>query len=142
VQSVNISVSEERNATSVSSQLAELRNQFRIIEETFARILPKVDRTLTFDFLNLEKAAKGEALPYTLEVYTKEGIDTDQAKKYVSEKTGMIPAISEEGTHYTTNQILTLEMLKEMNDSDDVIEITGSYTGEIAWHTLRHAELH
>ena len=134
-------MSEETN-TGGSSQLAELRAQFQGLQETFARILPKVDSTLVFDFLNLEKAAKGEPLPYTLDVYTKEGVNTDQAKAYIFEKTGMMPAISENGTHYTTNQILTLEMLKEMSDSNDVVEITGNYTGGIAWHSLRHAELH
>ena len=132
----------ETNATYVDSAVAELRKEFQKLEETFARILPKVDTALIFDFLNLEKAAKGEPLQYTIEVYTKQGVDTDQAKEYIFEKTGMMPAISESGTHYTTNQFLSLEMLKEMNDSDDVVEITGTYTGPIAWHSLRHTLIH
>ena len=135
-------MSEEGNVGKVSLQLVELREQFQKLEETFTRTLPKVDTALIFDFLNLEIAAKGEPLPYTIDVYTREGIDTTQAREYIFDKTGMMPAISENGTHYTTNQILTLEMLKEISDSDDVVEITGNYTGEIAWHTLRHVEMH
>jgi hypothetical protein len=46
-------------------------------------------------------------------------------------KTGMAPAIFDNGTHYVTNQILTLEMLKEISDSEDVVEIHGSYSGGI-----------
>lgn len=130
------------SAESAVGELAELRTEFQKLEETIARILPKVDTTLIFDFFNVEKASKGGPLPYTLDVYTKEGIDTSEAREYVFDKTGMVPAISEHGTHYRTNQMLTLEMLKEMNDSDDVLEITGRYTGEIAWHTLSHADLH
>ena len=135
-------MSEERNDAGIGSRLADVRTQFQKLEEALDRILPKVDNALIFDFLNLEKFAKGEPLPYNLEVYTKQGIDVNQAKEYVFEKTGMVPAVSEQGTHYTTNQFLTLEMLKEMNDSDDVVGITGSYTGEKAWHTVRHVQIH
>ena len=43
----------------------------------------------------------------------------------------MMPAVFDHGTHYVTNQILTLEMLKEISDSDDVLEVHGSYCGGI-----------
>ena len=131
-------MSEDRQGSNTSTQLAQLRAQFQRMEETYSKVLPKVDIALIFDFLNLEKKAKGESLPYTIEVFTKDGLNTDQAKEYIYAKTGMMPAISDNGRHYITNQILTLEMLKEVNDSDDVVEITGSYTGDIAWHSTRH----
>ena len=133
-------MSEDSTNSSATLQLAQLRTQFQKLEEAYSTVLPKVDRALLFDFLNLEKIAKGESLPYTIEVFTKEGVNTDQAKEYIYAKTGMMPAISERGTHYITNQILTLEMLKEINDSDDVVEFTGSYTGPIAWHSVRHGD--
>lgn len=133
-------MSEDGTNSSATLQLAQLRTQFQKLEEAYSAVLPKVDRALLFDFLNLEKIAKGESLPYTIEVFTKEGVNTDQAKEYIYAKTGMMPAISDRGTHYITNQILTLEMLKEINDSDDVVEITGSYTGAIAWHSVRHGD--
>ena len=66
-----------------------------------------------------------------VEVFTKKGVDPEVAKQYIFEKTGMIPAIYENGTLFVTNQKLTLEMLKEISDSEDVLEIAGDYTGNI-----------
>ena len=43
----------------------------------------------------------------------------------------MVPAIYDKDTHYVTNQRLTLETLKEIADSQDVIEVTDDYTGSI-----------
>jgi len=43
----------------------------------------------------------------------------------------MAPAIYENGTLFVTNQKLTLEMLKEISDSEDVLEIAGDYTDNI-----------
>jgi hypothetical protein len=37
--------------------------------------------------------------------------------------------IYDNGTHYVTNQRLTLEMLKEISDCDDVLEVAGEYSG-------------
>jgi hypothetical protein len=39
-----------------------------------------------------------------LEVFTKEGIDSQKAKDFIFQKTGMMPAICDSGTHYVTNQ--------------------------------------
>ena len=33
------------------------------------------------------------------------------------------------GTHYVTNQKLTLEILKEISDCEDVLEVAGEYSG-------------
>ena len=41
----------------------------------------------------------------------------------------MVPSIYDKGTHYVTNQKLTLEMLKEISDCDDVLEVAGEYSG-------------
>jgi hypothetical protein len=46
-----------------------------------------------------------------LEVFTKEGIVSQKAKDFIFQKTGMLPAIYDNSTHYVTNQKLTL-MLK------------------------------
>src|SRR5919198_1611421 len=73
-----------------------------------------------------------------LEVFTKEGIDSQKAKDFIFHKTGMMPAIYDDGTHYVTNQKLTLEMLKEISDSEDVLEVTGEYTGGIGGWGASH----
>ena len=41
----------------------------------------------------------------------------------------MMPAVYDKGTHYVTNQKLTLQILKEISDCKDVLEITGEYSG-------------
>jgi hypothetical protein len=65
-----------------------------------------------------------------VEVFTTPAVNTEAAKKYIFEKTGMVPAIYDKGTHYD-NHKLTLQMLKEISDSDDVLEVAGDYTGNI-----------
>lgn len=112
----------------VNVSVNEVREQFTKLRETYQKILPKVDPALLNDVLEREAISK-EAKPYTIEVFTKEGIDTEAARAYILEKTGMAPAIFDNGTHYVTNQKLTLEMLKEISDSDDVLEVRGSFCG-------------
>jgi hypothetical protein len=48
---------------------------------------------------------------------------------YIIQKTGMVPYIHDHGTHYVTNQKLTLEILKEISDCEDVLEVAGEYSG-------------
>ena len=43
----------------------------------------------------------------------------------------MVPAIYDNGTHFVTNQKPTFEMLREISDSDDILEVAGDYTGNI-----------
>ena len=73
-----------------------------------------------------------------VEVFTKPGVNTEAAKKYIFEKTRMVPAIYDNGTHFVTNHKLTLEMLKEISDSDDVVEVAGEYTGNITARGSSH----
>jgi hypothetical protein len=40
----------------------------------------------------------------------------------------MLPAIYDHGTHYVTNQKLTLEMHKEISNNEDVVQVSGEYT--------------
>ena len=116
--------------TSVSSELDEVRSAFAKLRGIYKTALPKVDQALLNDFLAREKVTN-RPLSYTVEVFTKEGIDSEKAKEYIYQKTGMMPAVFDNGTHFVTNQILTLEMLKEISDSDDVLEVHGSYCGGI-----------
>ena len=90
---------------------------------------PKSDPSLIHDLLR--RLQKNPNIPpiYVVEVFTKPGINPEAAKKYIFEKTGMVPAIYENGTLFVTSQKLTLEMLKEISDSDDVLEVAGDYTG-------------
>ena len=48
----------------------------------------------------------------------------------------MVAVVYDHGTHYVTNQKLTLEMLKEISNSEDVLEVAGEYTGGIGGHRM------
>lgn len=122
-------------------ELHELRLQYQRLRETYRKILPKVDPQLIDDLLSREQQEEDppDTRPmYTVEVFTREGVDTEVARWYIFEKTGMMPAIYDHGTHFVTDQRLTLETLKEISDSDDVIEVTGEYSGSFASNGPTH----
>jgi hypothetical protein len=122
-------------------ELQELRLQYQRLRETYRKILPKVDPELIDDLLSREQQEEDppDTRPmYTVEVFTREGVDTAVTRWYIFEKTRMMPAIYDHGTHFVTDQRLTLETLKEISDSDDVIEVTGEYSGSFASNGPTH----
>jgi hypothetical protein len=121
-----------------TGQLQELRLEYQRLQETYRKILPKVDPNLIDDLLlRREKDPYTEPM-YTIEVFTRDRIDTEAARWYIFGKTGMMPAIYDHGTHFVTDQKLSLETLKEISDSDDVIEVTGEYSGSFASNGPMH----
>jgi hypothetical protein len=94
----------------------------------YITILPKVKPALIADLLTreIDYNSHGKNAPM---VFTKKEIDSEEAKMYIIQKTGMVPSIHDHGTHYVTNQKLTLETLKEISDSGDVLEVAGEYSG-------------
>jgi hypothetical protein len=54
----------------------------------------------------------------TVEVLTRDGNDTEVGMGYIFDETGMMPDIHDHGTHFVTDERLTLEILKEISDSD------------------------
>jgi hypothetical protein len=113
----------------MADELKEIRNVFRGLQTLYDTHLPKVDSTLINDLLIREKEKSERAPFYMVEIFTKEGTDSEAMKNHIYERTGMLPAIYDHGTHYVTNQRLTLETLEEMSQSEDVLEVTGDYTG-------------
>ena len=109
-------------------QLQELRTQYKRLQQDCQRILPKVDPVLVEDLLSRQSEDPDAVLMYTIEVFTRGGIDTEAARWYIFGRTGKMPAIYDHGTHFVTEQRFTLEMLKEISDSDDVIEVAGEYS--------------
>jgi len=112
--------------------LDRMREQFSELQDTYRSVLPKVDPVLLNDLLGRETSTTAEKpFSYTIEVFTKDGIDKEIAKNYIYEKTGKMPSVHDKGTHYVTTQNVTLETLKEISDSEDVVDIRGSYCGGI-----------
>jgi hypothetical protein len=75
---------------------------------------------------------------FTVEVFTKEGTDSEASRRHILNTTGMAPAIYDKGTHYVTHMRLTPEILKKLNDFEHVLEIMGDYTGTDASIGPRH----
>jgi hypothetical protein len=114
-----------------AAELHALRIQRQKLQAIYTQVLPKVVPGLIGDLLSheIEYGPGNNAPMYTLEVFTKKGTDVQKARQYIFQRTGMIPAVYDKGTHYVTNQKLTLQILKEISDSEDVLEITGEYSG-------------
>jgi hypothetical protein len=113
----------------MADELKEIRNVFRGLQTLYDTYLPKIDPVLLHDLLIREQEKSERAPFYMVEIFTKEGADSEAMKNRIFEKTGMLPAIYDHGTHYVTNQRLTLETLEEISRSEDVLEVTGDYTG-------------
>jgi hypothetical protein len=113
------------------AELHEIRSVFQGLESLYSTYLPKADPILIHDLLIREKKDAKIVPLYMVEIFTKPGTDSELIKNRIFDKTGMLPAIYDKGTHYVTNQRLTLEILKEICDSEDVLEVTGDYTGSI-----------
>ncbi len=73
--------------------------------------------------LEIEKGFEGPQV-----VFRQQGTDLQAARNY---KTRMAHAIYGNRTHSVTNQKLTIEMLKEIIDSKDVLEVSSEYIDSI-----------
>lgn len=70
---------------------------------------------------------------YTLEIFTYSNTDSRALKDYIYEKTNVVPTVYDNGTHYVINQKLTLEMLKDTSDLNEVRDVTGASTTLGCW---------
>ena len=126
----------------MSSAMLEIEDQFLELQKRYQKYLPKVDPELIDDLLLRQMESPGVTPIYMVEVFTKPGLNTEEVRNYIIGKTGMSPAIYDNGTHYVTNQWLTLDILKEISDSEDVIEVTGEYTGGLGGYGASHERSH
>jgi hypothetical protein len=110
-------------------QLKEIRRVFQGLQTLYDTYLPKADPVLIHDLLIREQENPKNPPFYMVEIFTKEGTESEAMKNRIFNNTGMLPAIYDNGTHYVTNQRLSLEILKEICNSEDVLEVTGDYTG-------------
>ena len=120
-----------------ANELQQIRRAFQGLQTLYQIHLPKVDSGLIHDLLIRELDKKSDDTStsppfYLVEIRTVKGTNQEMMKNMIIEKTGFIPSITENGTHYIANMRLSLELLKEMCESQEEIEkITGDYTGGI-----------
>jgi hypothetical protein len=115
----------------MSDNLRELTTAFQGLQTLYQTYLPKVDPLLIHDLLVRQQKDPTVAPIYMVEVFTKPGTDSQALRERIWNATGMMPAIYDNGTHYVTNHRLTLDMLKRMSDTEEVLEVSGDYTGSI-----------
>jgi hypothetical protein len=120
------------------SGVEEIRVAHENLVRKYNEHLPKVDPNLIESLLKRQMESPSADPIFMVEVFTKPGLDAQQVRRYIIEKTGMSPAIYDDSTHYVTNQKLNLQILKEISDSDDVIRITGEYTERIGAYGASH----
>ena len=128
----------------MSAQLKEILMVFQGLQTLYQSYIPKADPMLVNDLLVRLNENPDKSPFYMVEIFTKPGTDSEALRQRIWNTTGMMPAIYDNGTHYVINQRLTLEKLKEISDSEDVIEVTGDYTGTLtglgASHDTRRSE--
>ena len=117
------------NKTDNLYEVSEIKNQFEKLQKKYQTQLPKVDPYLVYDLLLRQQKNSATLFMYNIEVFTRQAINTNAAKEYVYKKSDMVPAVYDKGTHYVTNQKLTLEILKEISDHEEVLQVSGEYTG-------------
>jgi hypothetical protein len=119
------------------NELQQIRRVFQGLQTLYQAYLSKVDPALIDDLLirelvEITKNTSSLSPFYIVEIRTVKGTDQEEMKSMIFEKTGFLPSITENGTHYVANMRLSLELLKEFCESQkDIVKITGDYTGGI-----------
>ena len=122
----------------MSSNIREIKVVFNGLQTLYETYLPKADPILVHDLLLREQENPKVAPFYMVEVFTKPGTNSQAKRDLIFNKTGMIPVIYDNGTHYVANHRLTSEMLEQICKDDDVLEVTGEYTGGIGGWGASH----
>lgn len=113
----------------VDAATKDICTKYDEFQKACKTILPKIDRKLIEDFLFRQQEHSDTEPRYTLEVSTKEGLDTQKMKGLIWNKFGELPVIDYNGTYYRIEHTLTLGMLKQLSDHDYVLSVNGSYVG-------------
>lgn len=125
----------------MSSNIPEIKTAFNGFQTLYETYLPKADPVLVDDLLLWEQENPNVAPFYMVVVFLKSGTNSQAKRDLIFNKTGMIPAIYDNGTPYVANHRLTSEMLEQICKDDDVIEVIGGYTGSIGgWVLLTNIE--
>ena len=125
------------------SQLIEISNRFKELQEKYKKYLPKVDPALINDLLLRQMENPSVTPLYMIEIFTKPGTNPERSRAIIREKTGMNPAIYDNSNHFVVTQRLTIEKLKGISEFDEVLEISGKYIGGLGGgygtsHELTH----
>ncbi|MGH9926464.1 MAG: hypothetical protein ACRD5B_13920 [Nitrososphaeraceae archaeon] len=115
------------------NEMQRVRKQFEKLQSLLQKYLPNVDPDLIYDLLTRLRENPSITPTYTLEVYTKKEVDSAKTLDFIYKITGAMATVYDNGTHYVTNQKLSLDMLKNISDLKGIIEITGAPTTLGCW---------
>jgi hypothetical protein len=107
----------------------DIQTKYDEFHKACKTILPKVDHKLIEDLLRQHEDSEGTLPMFTIEVFTKRGLDTQEMKDWIWGKLGEMPDIDYNGTYYRIEHTLTLGGLKQMSDHDFVLNLKGTYIG-------------
>jgi hypothetical protein len=110
----------------------EIQTKYDEFQQACKSILPKVDLKLIQEYLFRQQEEDSDGNPrYTLEVHTREGLDSQKIKDLIWSKLGEMPDIDYHGTQYKFEHVITLGGLKRISDHDYVLSVKGSYVGPV-----------
>lgn len=105
----------------------DVRKQFNETDKAIRSVFPKTDPLLVVGLIFAQNAGREEL--YTLEINIKKGQDLNAIRDHIIRETGMAPGFYLGGTKIIVTQKLNLEVLKTINDFDEVLAIKGSPYG-------------
>ena len=115
------------------NEMLQVRKHFDDLQGLFQKYFPNVDPDLIYDLLTRLRENPDIIPTYTLEIYTRQDVDSAKTLDFIYKITGAIATIYDNGTHYVTNQKLSLDTLKNISDLKGIIEITGASTTLGCW---------
>ena len=107
----------------------DIQIKYDEFQKSCKNILPKVDQKLIEDFLSRQQQESEFKPRFSLEVNTREGLDTQAMRDLIWKNIGEIPVIDYNGTYYRVEHTLTLGLLRQISDHDYVLSVKGSYVG-------------
>lgn len=116
-------------ASQTEDPTQDIQTKYNEFQNACKTILPKIDRKLIEDLLYRRQEDPSTRPKYSIEITTKEGLDTQKIKDLVWSKIGEMPEIDNHGTYYRIEHALTLEALRQLSDYDYVLNVKGSYIG-------------
>ena len=93
------------------SELQEIRRVFQGLRTLCETYLPKVDSRLIHNLLIREQESPKNTPFYMLEVFTKEGTNSEAAKNHIFEKTGMMHVLLDIELNYQRGDTSSLNLL-------------------------------
>lgn len=108
----------------------DIKKKFIEFEDAMRICLPKVQTKLIIELLHLQK--EEEYPGYTLQVFLKDGTDTDSFRETIIKDLGVVPGFhrdEEVGGHAAIEHRVNFKTLKYLSNFNDVVEIAGSRSG-------------